>query len=419
MNIKESVTLNDKNSFVIECNNRYLSELEIRRRIPRFWDTADLLTKIYQWRNFRAVPTPLLNQEGRAFWFCYTPHIQKAQSLVDKYGYDTLFENVSEKARKRIERDNLLDEAFFSSQIEGAKTTRKRAEEMIRQNSSPKNKSERETFNNFRAMDYIVTHPERSISVEVIKDLHRIITDQALEFGQPGEFRTSQHDTVVGDMLKVDYTPPPTDKMEIFLGDLLRWLNQGVQDFEGHFLHPLVTASILHFYFVYLHPFPDGNGRTARALYYLYLNRFYNAMPYLSISHVIGGRRKAYDQAILDVEKHGTDLTFFINYSCDITTEAVDNLRFAVEYYAAASRVEDLIGSRSFEINRRQLSLMKYLLRPNVTHVDVKKYQKLFKIVYETARTDLQDLEKKGFISGQKVGKKFIYKLKKEEEYGQ
>lgn len=412
MDLKDSTLRNDKSSFITICNERYLTNEEIRRRVPGSWVTADILASIHQWRNLHRVPTPLLNQEGQPFWFCATPHIQRAQSLMDRYGYDTLFENVPPKAIEKIERDNLLEEAFFSSQIEGAKTTRRRAEEMIRHGSSPRDKSERETLNNYRAMEYILTKPDRKISVEVIQDLHRIVTHQALNFGKPGEFRTDEHDTVVGDALRIDYIPPPPGKMEIFLDDLVRWINEGVGMFDVYFMHPLIVASILHFYFVYIHPFPDGNGRTARALYYLYLNASYNAMPYLSISHVIGQKRRAYDRALLNVEKHSTDLTFFIHYSCDITTEAIDNLRFAVEQYAAASRLEDLIGSRSLELNKRQIGVMKYMLRPDVSHVDVKKHQRLFKTVYETARTDLQDLEKKGFVVSRKIGKKFVFQLK-------
>lgn len=418
MDIKESIIKNDLDSFVESCNERYLTIPEIRRRIPSKWNVGNVLDRIMQWRRLHNMPTPLLNQEGQAFSFCQTPHIQKAQSIMDRYGYDTLFENVSPKAAAKIERDNLIDEAFYSSQIEGAKTTRQRAEEMALKNSVPRNKSERETLNNYLAMEYILAKHDRKITVDVIKDLHCIVTDQALDNGKPGEFRTADHDIVVGDAFKTDYIPPPPEKMEVFLDDLLRWINEGVHRYEGHYLHPLVVASILHFYFVYLHPFPDGNGRTARSLYYLYLNQAYNAMPYLSISHVIGQKRKVYDRAILNVEKHGTDLTYFVHYSCDITTEAIDNLRFTIQQYAAASRMKELVGDRLSELNKRQLGILKYLLRPDITSVDLKKYQRMSKVVYETARTDLQRLENMGFIVSRKVGKKFIYQLK-EKIYGE
>lgn len=413
MDIKEAIKKNDKKSFVAICNQRYLTNEEIRRRIPRGWDTGDIFTQVHRFRRYNLVPTPLLNQQGQAFSFCLTPYIQSAQSTMDRFGYDALFENISEKAIKKIEQDNLLEEAFFSSQIEGAKTTRRRAEEMVRQKSAPRNKSERETLNNYRAMEYILAHPELPISLEAIKTLHRIVTNQALDFGTPGEFRSDQDETVVGDWLKIDYVPPPREKMEIFLDDLMGWINQGAKLYEAN-PHPLIIASIFHFYFVFLHPFPDGNGRTARALYYMYLNKSYNAMPYLSISHVIGEKRNRYDKAILNVEKSGTDLTYFIHYSCDITTTAIGNLRVAIQRYSTAGRLEELIGDLSLQLNKRQIKIMKYLLRPNISQIDVKKYQKLNKVVYETARTDLQGLEQKELIVSQKFGKKFVYKIKEE-----
>jgi len=414
MDLKESLLKNDKQGFVEACNARYLSEFEIRKRIPRHWDVSQLLTEVYRWRYSRSIVLPLLNQEGKGFWFCQTPFIQKAQSLMDQYGYDTLFENVPERAIRKIEKDNLLEEAFYSSQIEGAKTTRRRAEEMIRNNAQPRSRSERETLNNYRAMEHILSNADQEISIRMIQNLHRIVTDGALDFGVPGAFRTEADETVVGNILEDDYVPPAPEKMKVFLESFIEWIN--TSSYGSQSIHPVIKASILHFYFVYLHPFPDGNGRTARALYYFYLNKHYNAMPYLSISHVIGKKRRAYDQSILDVEKQGTDLTFFIHYSCEITTEAIDNLRFMVEHYSAANRLEKVLGERSLELNKRQNQILRYLLRPDIAYVDLKKYQKLYKIVYETARNDLQSLEEKGFLVSKKIGKKFIYQLKKENE---
>ena len=93
--------------------------------------------------------------------------------------------------------------------------------------------------------------------------------------------------------------------------DLCEFVNS-----EKPFIHPVVKASIIHFQIGYIHPFMDGNGRTARALFYWFLvKKEYTLIKNISISRAILNSRIQYDKAFLKTENDNNDMTYFINYS--------------------------------------------------------------------------------------------------------
>lgn len=136
-------------------------------------------------------------------------------------------------------------------------------------------------------------------------------------------------------------------------------------------------------------------------------------MPYISISHVIRDKRKAYYRAIEDVETHGRDLTYFLHYSCDITRKAIENLWQIIDSYSLNRTVKKQLEEKGYELNKRQLKVIN-MLAVSGSHIDLKKYKNKFRVAYETARTDLRSLEKNGILIQIKVGKKFVYRLREE-----
>ena len=99
------------------------------------------------------------------------------------------------------------------------------------------------------------------------------------------------------------------------VGELMRELCEFIND-EEKFIHPIVKASIIHFMIGYIHPFKDGNGRTARALFYWFLlKKGYKSVKNISISRAILDSRTQYDKAFLKTEYDENDLNYFIHYS--------------------------------------------------------------------------------------------------------
>jgi len=122
---------------------------------------------------------------------------------------------------------------------------------------------------------------------------------------------------------------------------------------------------LLHFWLAYDHPFEDGNGRTARALFYWYMRtRGYWLVEYLSISRILADAPAKYGRAFLLTETDERDTTHFIVYQLDVVQRAVDELHAYLDRKVKEVRdVERLMRTESAEFNHRQLALLGHAIR--------------------------------------------------------
>lgn len=400
--------------FVELMNDRYLSPDEIKFRVPSELKDEKLLDLILTIRSRKSEPVyPLEDQQKHPFRYWKTPRMEKMLHEIDIQRSQWQETKQTSLLGELLIR-SLIDEAFYSSWIEGAKTTRRRAEELVRKGETPQDRSEQMCLNNFRTMEFILKNLDRKLDEDFVCEIHRITTEKTLDpQDEPfsGKYRNDQTYVVDEARQKVDYTPPPAPEVSGMMRNLYNWTNFDGADFL--FLHPVIKASIIHFHMVYVHPFFDGNGRTARALMYHYLLKHgYDFMKFFSISKAIAAKRNAYYQAILNVEKFGSDLTYFLLFSTQMVLEAITTVE--AEKKAEESLADWLIKlhSSGIALNPRQEKLFKLHFRQGVFPVTIKKYQKFNHIVYETARMDLLNLCDKGLLQMEKKGREFVFKMK-------
>lgn len=388
---------------------KYLNKVEIGYRLPGEINLEQFWTKLQEVRREKAEKIELKDQKGQGFWL-NVPHVlQKELHEIDSDGRETLFSAVKAEIANEMIKESLIEEALNSSVIEGAFSTLKRAKELAYKHEKPKDNSEQMILNNFYAMRFILENLNRPFSKELILELHKIVTEGTLEEGgYAGRFRDDMVYVVDGKGVAI-YTPPPADRIEELIDNLIAWANH---ESEESFIHPIIKASAFHFYFVYLHPFFDGNGRTARALFYFYLlKNKYDFFKYFSISSIIRKNRAAYYRAIKDVEDYSSDLTYFMLFMADCIVKAIAEIRekiaghYQKEYYLR--KVKEL----KIELNQRQEKFLKKFLLWKPKEVAIGKYKEMHAIVYQTARADLLDLEKKRILNRAKKAKKFIFSL--------
>jgi Fic family protein len=401
-------------AFVNKMNDLYYPAKDIQYRIPKEFKQDPLLDLILAIRRQSAEKIYfLLDQQGDSFTYWLTPLIQKQLHQIDLKTAEWKNADTFNPNWQELLTNSLIDEAYYSSWIEGAKTTRKKAEELAKLKVSPQNRSEQMCFNNFTTLQFILSNLHRTLDQKFICEVHKIVTYQTLDKeDQPfsGKYRNKQVYIADGNKQTVDYTPPPHDQMPSLLEGLFAW--SSLESIESFFLHPVIRASIIHFYTVYVHPFFDGNGRVARALMYHYLLKHgYEFMKFFSISKAIAAQRSAYYQSILNVEKNNSDLTYFLlfstkmilNATTDVETEKIKQKNFT-------SFLID-IKEKGIVLNERQERLFKFHYKSPLFPIHIKKYQKIFNVVYETARSDLMDLTNKGLLEKKKSGKAFIFSL--------
>ncbi|MGE5944709.1 MAG: Fic family protein [Flavobacteriales bacterium] len=332
-----------------------------------------------------------LQQKLHYLDFNFGAGLQKEQLLTDLDKQDYL-------------KNALMEESIFSSMIEGATTTRVKAKDMLRKNKKPKNKSEQMILNNYKTIQYISEHQDEAISKEKLYDIHRLVTENTLEDENIGVFRNNNDVNVVNEITgEIVHTPPNFEELEGLMKSFCEFFNNNPKE---DFIHPIVKGSILHFLIGYIHPFVDGNGRTARAIFYWYLlKNGYWLTEYLSISRVILKTKTQYEKAYLYTEIDDMDVTYFIHYQVKVLLRAFEELKT----YVAKKKKEQ---SKLFKylklenINERQAVILQKIEEDHNRFFTVKEIENIFSITNQTARTDIEELVSRGFLKKVAINKK-------------
>ncbi len=315
--------------------------------------------------------------------------------------------------RARFAIRSMMEEAIESSRIEGAMTTRVDALDLLRSGRAPKTEHERMVTNNYAAMQLIKKWLGRELTIEMLHELQTTVTRGTLESeGHTGRFRLPGEPVRIEDNRtgEVVYTPPPAVGLEDRMKDILNFANQ--DHIGDSFIHPIVKACILHFMIGYEHPYCDGNGRTARAVFYwLALRSGYRVFEFLVISELIRKSFAKYAEAYLNAEQDEGDLTYFIFYKLRVITKAIDRLsEHLADEEAKIQRSLQLVDKHP-GINIRQRLLLDYALRHPKTVFTVRSHHTSNRITANTARRDLESLVKRRLMSTFRSGRTVQYVL--------
>ncbi len=341
--------------------------------------------------------TPLLDESGRSFTFTTPPPIQRLLHEVDQScGALHLNDQISNpSSRDRYVISSLMEESITSSQLEGASTTRQVAKEMIRTGREPRDDSERMILRNYRAMQSIVAHCSSKLTIEQILDIHTMLEPDARLRTDTDNIRVEDRSTH-----EVLHVPPAASSIRTSLDTLCEYANAPDKEHLDTFVHPVIKAIVVHFWIGYLHPFTDGNGRTARALFYwCMLNQGYWIAEFLSISRIMKAAPAQYATAYLYTESDDNDLTYFIDYHLRVVMRARHDLEaYLLKKQAEIDYAKSLAQIALTDLNHRQLALLHNAISGKETIYTFRAHMVSHNVVYETARRDIQDLANKGLL---------------------
>lgn len=362
---------------------------------------------------------PLVDSDGKNFVYALPNVALEMLHQVDRRAGGKL--QVSDQVTNPATRDtylfrSIVEEAITSSQLEGASTTRRVAKSMIQEGRPPRTRSERMIVNNYEAMEFIRDYVGEPLTPAIVLELQRVLTQDTMDDpSAAGRYRRADENIVVEDELGVRlHTPPPADELPDRVLAMCDFANGG-GDIE--FLPPAARAIFLHFWLAYDHPFADGNGRTARALFYWSMaSSGYWLCEYVSISRILKKARSKYARAYLYTESDENDATYFLLYQLRVLLSAIGDLHI---YLARKEReihnAEELVQRASAihaTLNRRQLALINHALKNPGTRYTVESHQNSHRISYETARSDLLKLAREQLLEKGKVGKAFHFSPK-------
>ena len=302
---------------------------------------------------------------------------------------------ITERTKQYYLLSSIMEEAIASSQMEGASTTRKVAKEMLRKQQKPKDASQQMILNNYRTIRFLSEKKDSPLSKELLLEIHRKISEKTLDNPEDvGNFRTT-NDIVVSNKLtgEVAHYPPDCDEIELIIERLCDFANN-----DKTFVHPIIKAIIIHFMISFLHPFVDGNGRTARSLFYWYmLKKGYWLTEFLSISRIIYSTKSKYEKVFLYTEQDDYNLGYFINYNLVVLNKAYKELKAYLDRkskeHSALFEFKNVTG-----INERQAKILKIATKKPENIFICKDLETELGVSVKTIRADLEGLVKKDLL---------------------
>ena len=355
---------------------------------------------------------PLMATNGEMFQYVISDPVHEKLHKIDigAGGLIQMPEQITNPETKdQYYVGSLIEEAITSSQLEGATTTRQVAKAMIKQGRAPRDKSERMILNNFQTMQRIGKLKGQPLTKDLVFEIHRLVTDQTLEDPTAaGRFRRSDEQVrVEGPYGEIYHEPPGAGSLDERMALMCSFANGSM---PADFLHPVIRSIILHFWLSYDHPFVDGNGRTARALFYWSMLHYgYWLAEFISISHIIRKAPVKYGRAFLYSETDDNDATYFIRYHLHVLARAIAELHDYIQRKTKQLRAIEAELRGLAVLNHRQRALIGHALRhPNQRYL-VESHRLSHNISYETARTDLLDLADRGLLNAGKAGKKWFF----------
>jgi Fic family protein len=372
-----------------------------------------LKIKLARSDDFRKLP--LVDAQGLPFGYTLPDLVLRHLHHVDqRCGGEVAMDEVvtsEREAGRRFVVNSLMEEAIRSSQLEGATTSRVVAKEMLRTGRAPRDRSELMIFNHFRALEFMREEMGETLTSETILELHRVVTEGTLKdptaagrLQRPGEPRVAVFDH---DGKEPVHVPPPAEQLPERMELLCHFANEGEGD---PFVHPVLRAILLHFWIAFDHPFEDGNGRTARILFFWAMqSRGYWLAEYLPISRLIRNAPAKYGRSFMETETDGRDTTYFLVHQLEVIERAIADLHVYLERKLSEVRDVERMLQENADLNGRQLALLTDAARRPDAVYSFDSHARSHRVSHETARSDLRFLVDRQFLVSRRKGRRHLF----------
>lgn len=268
----------------------------------------------------------------------------------------------------RFVKDALLRTVHHGTHLEGNDLTLAEAKKIIEGENIIAGKRDVQEVINYRNVLKYIDGLEKEVkegfhySQRVLKKINEIVCERILVDKEGGRYRETQvvlKDERTGEVV---FRPPPGVEVPFLVEDFFDWLNST----EGQKLHPVLRAGIAHYFLVAVHPFVEGNGRTARAFATMILfAEGYDIKKFFSLEEYFDKDSQHYYQALTisdrahqDLEKR--DLTSWLEYFSQAMAVELTRVKEQVKRLSLDIKVKSRVGYQ-IPLNERQIRLMEYL----------------------------------------------------------
>ena len=350
--------------------NKYLPLEDIKYRTHK-WniskkDWPSIQKKILKCRKMGAVPF-FLTTLNKKFWYfpsdCIHQKIHKIESLGNH-----LFDKIENQKTFKQEfiTNSTIEESITSAIYEGANSTRDKSKTLIAEGRKPKNKDEWMLVNNYGAMNWIKENFKQDCSVDVILKIHKTVVHNTFDKEESytaGQFRD-------GPVYIGSHEGIPFKKIKKTLDEVIQLISS-----HPRFLHGLIQSILFHYFIAYIHPFFDGNGRTARTLFYFTgMKNNLKFLELLSISAYLKQHGRRYETSFDLVQKYDLDLTYFIDFCLDSLLTAIEKVENKVTFLIKIYSLKEHLN-----INLNQVSVLQKMALNKYKKITIEDYAKKYK----------------------------------------
>lgn len=405
-----------------DSKGRYLHYDQLRYRINKSLDINIAWSMVKIGRAAHLQNLLELGEPPLSSNYCLTPNVQRVISQTDRNTTSAVLKWLSHKIGESellsyLLADLIEDEAISSSQLEGAATTTQVAKQLLNKSTKPRTIDEKMIVGNFKMMKFAWLNRHKTLDLDLILSLHKVGTEGIKDNEYtPGNLRATDDVVVVDSQGNTIHTPPPAQGLTERIAHLTEWINQDHDSTTAEqYIHPLIKAITLHFAIGYEHPFRDGNGRVARALFYWFMfKNDFIAFRYIAISSLLKAAPVKYGKSYLYSETDELDLTYFIEYQCHIVSRAI--LEFNETFNSTVAQIEQaeqtLQSSELFhKLNDKQKLIYKLALSGKVKDFTATGIKSILACSYNTAAAVLNSLVELQLLQKQKRGRETLYHL--------
>lgn len=341
----------------------------------------------------------------------YTPKYQITNKILKNIGIVEAAREVIDHApllpyyEKKFQREAMIRTVHYGTHIEGNELNLTQAEKVMEgEEVVGRDRDVQEVINYRRVMEFIGTlgttaqvQGKKHVDDGFVKELHKITVEKILPVEKSGEYRKTQ--VVVKNSLtgEITFKPPLAVSVPFLMQDFLQFIN----DITPETIHPVLKGGIVHYEFVRIHPFIDGNGRVGRCLStFILFQEGYDIRKFFSLEEYFDSNAEDYYAALQSVGEKDGDLTEWLEYFTHGLAIELSKIKEKVEHISIDAKLKEKLGGAPLMLTERQLRIIEYIQKTG--YLQNNAFKQLFPFVSEdTVLNELKALITHGIIRKQ------------------